>query len=82
MPRHPIAADERDLIHQRLSVDRSVAHAEIARELERDRSTISREVRRNGGRHAYRPSAAGEAAVIERRGVRPHSRETGSEAWN
>ena len=67
MPRNPIASDERDFIHECLSVDSEVAYAEIARELERDRSSISREVTRNGGRHAYRPSTAGDAATVRRR---------------
>jgi IS30 family transposase len=66
MPRKPLTADERDHIHERLSVDRYVPHAEVARELGRHRSTISREVTRNGGRHAYRPSAAGDAAASRR----------------
>ncbi|MFZ2548537.1 MAG: IS30 family transposase [Candidatus Microthrix subdominans] len=67
MPRKPLTADERDHIHERLSVDRSVPYAEVARELGRHRSTISREVTRNGGRNAYRPSVAGDAAASRRR---------------
>ena len=71
MPRNPITADERDFIHECLSVDRAVSFAVVARELDRHRSTISREVARNGGRHAYRPSTAGDAATARRR--RPKS---------
>ena len=67
MPRHAITAEERDHIHECLSADRDVAYAYIAREIERARSTISREVTRNGGRDAYRPSTAGDAAEARRR---------------
>ncbi|MEZ5381610.1 MAG: IS30 family transposase [Microthrixaceae bacterium] len=54
-------------MHECLSVDRLIPFAGIARELERDRSTISREVTRNGGRHTYRPSTAGHGAATRRR---------------
>lgn len=67
MPRHAITAEERDCIHECLSADRDVAYAYIARELERARSTISREVTRNGGRNEYRPPTAGDAAEARRR---------------
>ena len=68
MPRKPLTADARDQAHERLSVDRGVVYAEVAREPGRHRSTISREVTRNGGRSAYRPStAAGDAAATRRR---------------
>ncbi len=59
--------DERDFIHECLSADRTVAFAVVARDLECHRSTISREVTRNGGRHGYRPSTAGNAAATLRR---------------
>ena len=59
MPRNPLAANERDYIHERLSANRATTYTEIARELDRHRSKISREVTRNGGNHRYRPSTAG-----------------------
>ena len=67
MPLHALTANERDYIHECLSIDVVAVFAEIARELERDRSTISREVARNGGRHSYRPSTADDAAAVRRR---------------
>ena len=67
MQRNPLAANERDFVHERMSADRAVASSEIARELGRYPSTISREVTRNGGRHDYRPSTAGDAAEERRR---------------
>ena len=66
MPRKPLTADERDCIHEHLSADRSVPYAEVPRALGPHRSTISRGVTRNGGRHAYRPSAAGDAVATRR----------------
>ena len=71
MPRNPIDADERDFIHECLSVNRAVPWAEMARELKRHPTTISREVARNGGRHGYRPSTAGDAAATRRRRPKP-----------
>jgi len=53
--------------------------AEIAKLLERDKSTISRELRRNQGLRGYRPQQAHDLALIRRYDkVQPH---IGSQVW-
>ncbi len=64
LPRHrcarALALAEREEISRRVMAGLSVRT--IARALERAPSTVSREIRRNGGRPAYRASAAEQAA--------------------
>ena len=67
----PLSASERDDIAALLSRDPEITWAEIGRELGRDPTAIAREVKRNGGRAAYRPSAAQERCDRQRRRPRP-----------
>lgn len=60
---------ERTEIHRRLVLGESVCG--IAGALGRDKSTISREVSRNGGRFAYRPLRAHRRAAREARRPKP-----------
>ena len=50
-----LRSDEREVISRGLAAGRSVR--QIARQLQRAPSTVSREVRRHGGRAAYRASS-------------------------
>ena len=58
MPGVPLLLSEREEIRVALEADPDVSFAEVARRIGRDRSTVSREVARNGGREAYRAAAA------------------------
>ena len=72
MPGAPLSLPEREEISRALISEPDVSWAEIARALERDPTTISREVARHGGRAGYRPAAADRAAAVARR--RPRCR--------
>jgi IS30 family transposase len=65
---HHLTLEEREVIAQMLSADRT--QAEIARQLDRDPSTISRELRRNRSRNGYWAVAA-ERKAQRRRSQRP-----------
>ena len=67
--RQALSLDEREEISRGLSTYRSVRS--IARQLGRAPSTISREVRRNGGRTAYRAAASDQAAWDRARRPKP-----------
>jgi IS30 family transposase len=69
MPGQPLRAEEREEI--RAGIERGDSFAEVARLLERPTSTVSREVKRNGGRCSYRSTAAEKRAVRKRRRRRP-----------
>ncbi|MGN2638939.1 IS30 family transposase [Nocardia takedensis] len=60
---------EREAISRGISAGRSLRS--IAAELERPVSTVSREVRRNGGREGYRATSAQERADVQRRRPKP-----------
>lgn len=70
MPADPLTLPEREEI--RAGIERHETITATARRLGRHRSTISREIRRNGGRHAYRASRADTRATTER--ARPKTR--------
>lgn len=57
-----LSLEEREEISRGLAVDRSLRS--IARDLKRAPSTISREVRRNGGRKAYRAALSDQRAWV------------------
>ncbi len=69
MPGRPLDVDERDEISQYLREDQLMSWVEIGRRVERDPTTIAREVNANGGRDGYRPAAAQRRA--ERNRARP-----------
>jgi len=69
MPGAPLSLPEREEISVALIEDRDVSWALIARRVDRHRTTISREVHANGGRHKYRPALADRRA--QRRLARP-----------
>lgn len=62
--------DRRDIAD---GLRQGLGYAEIARRLNRPTSTISREVRRNGGFGRYRPGPAQQATVRRARRRRPHA---------
>lgn len=66
MPSCPLEAGERDHIAAELARNPDIPFAVVARRLQRHRSTISREVRSAGGRHAYRATDAHERARVKR----------------
>ena len=70
MPGVRMGAEERETIA--LGLAREDGFAEIARRMGRPTSTVSREVHRNGGRDAYRSTAAQRAA--RKRACRPKER--------
>ena len=65
MPYTHLALEERFLIHKHLQADCS--QRGIARHLDRDPSTISREIKRNTGKRGYRYKQADESAKRRRR---------------
>lgn len=72
MPCAPLSLLERDEIRAALIENMFVSWAEVGRRVERDPTTIAREVRRHGGRAAYRPATADAAAAVSR--GRPRAR--------
>ena len=64
MPYTHLAQEERFLIHNHLQAGRS--YSEIARQLRRHHSTISREIKRNTGKRGYRYKQAHEFAGCRR----------------
>ncbi len=67
----PLDGIEREEIFAFVTRKPSASFAEIGRHVGRCRSTISREVTRNGGRAAYRPGAATNRAAAQRRRPKP-----------
>jgi len=57
------------------------SRSEIARLIERDKSTISQELRRNRGRRSYRPHQAQCLAATRRRGCADNARRFGARHW-
>lgn len=74
-----LTRDEREEI--RLGIDRGESDSEIAFRLGRDRSTVWREIRRNGGRQSYRAFRAHDQAARRARRSRPRWFETRPELW-
>ena len=72
-----LTASEREDIHTLLTVDPDMSWAEIGRNLDRDRTTISREVNRNGGRGNYRAATAQDRCDRSRRRAGPRRLEPG-----
>ena len=68
-PRHLSLADREEVLRGLLSGE---SFREIARQLRRAPSTVSREVGRNGGRRYYRVARAEDAAVRHARRPKPH----------
>ena len=64
MPADPLTAPEREEI--RAGIERRDSYAEIADRIGRHRSTIGREVTRNGGRDGYTATAAQTRANSQR----------------
>lgn len=62
----PLSLPEREEIRVALTEDRDVAFAAVGVRLGRHPSTVSREVGRNGGRHAYCAAVANERAEEQR----------------
>jgi transposase, IS30 family len=69
MPGLPLSVYEREQLHVMLAIDRKVSWAAMARRVERDPSTVQREIERNGGRNCCRPSCAQKR--FERHKTRP-----------
>lgn len=72
MPGAPLLLHEREEISVALIEDRDVPWAVIGRGIDRDPTTVAREVNRHGGRHRYRPAIADKAA--DRARCRPRQR--------
>lgn len=66
MPGRPLDVDERDEISHCLGEDQDMSWAEIGRRVERDPTTIAREVNANSGRSRYRPATAQRRAETNR----------------
>src|SRR5680860_564116 len=64
MPAEPLTAHEREEI--RAGIEREETLTAIAERLGRNRTTVSREVNRNGGRDRYRACDAGRRAELQR----------------
>ncbi|MFE5506428.1 helix-turn-helix domain-containing protein [Amycolatopsis japonica] len=69
MPGNRLTRDERGQIASGLSA--GLAYAEIARRMERPKSTVIREVARNGGAHGYRADQAQQATRWRARRRKP-----------
>lgn len=79
MPGAPLSLPEREEISVALIEDRDASWASIAVRVDRDPTTIAREVNRNGGRDAYRPAMADKRA--ERCRCRPRERVLSRPGW-
>ena len=66
----------------RLGIDRGESDAVIAGRLGRHRSTVWREIQRNGGRDGYRAFRAHDRAALRARRCRPMWWETRPELWD
>lgn len=73
-----LSVTEREEISRSLAEDPTMTWTKLGERIGRHRSTVQREVDRNGGRHHYRASRAGERStlgtvsttkVVHRRGV-------------
>lgn len=71
MPAEPLTASEREEI--RVGICRADTNTQIARRLGRHRSTIGREITRNGGRAGYCATTAQARADQQRTRPRPPS---------
>jgi len=76
MPANPLSALDREEI--RAGIERGDGDAVIARRVDRDRSTIGREIDRNGGRDTYRATTAQARAVTCR--ARPKTSKLAADA--
>lgn len=65
MPAHPLTIDDREAI--RVGIAENLPDGEIGRQLRRCRTTINREINRNGGRARYSAAAAQRRADQARR---------------
>ena len=74
-----LTRDEREEI--RAGIERDESNSQIAARLGRDRSTIWREIRGNGGRDGYRAFRAHDRAARRARRCRPMWFETRPELW-
>jgi IS30 family transposase len=74
-----LTCEERYQIYSLLKAGHSPS--EIARLIERDKSTISRELHRNRGRRGYRPHQAQCLAATRRRGCAGNARRFGARHW-
>ena len=74
-----LACEERYQIYSLLKAGHSPSA--IARLIKRDKSTISRELRRNRGRRGYRPGQAQRLAVTRRGGCAGNARRFGARHW-
>lgn len=74
-----LTRDEREEI--RLGIDRGESDVEIADSLGRHRSTVWREIQRNGGRQSYRAFRAHDEAACRARRCRPMWWQTRPELW-
>lgn len=70
MPDAALSLYEREEIKTGLIENRDMSWAELARRIGRHRTTVAREVRRNGGRDEYRPAMAEQRASQARRRCR------------
>ncbi|MDJ0497454.1 MAG: IS30 family transposase [Acidimicrobiia bacterium] len=75
-----LSRDEREEI--RIGIDRGETDSVIAQRLGRHRSTVWREIQRNGGRQSYRAFRAHDAAALRARRCRPMWWETRPELWD
>lgn len=71
MPSNPLSLLEREEIARELTLNPACSWAQISRQLQRHATTIAREVRRHGGRHAYRPAIADRTATAAQPRPRP-----------
>jgi IS30 family transposase len=71
MPDAPLSLCERGEIKTGLLENRDMSWTELGRRIGRHRTSIAREVARNGGRDGYRPAMADQRAERARRRPRP-----------